>query len=375
MSIVNLNAKNLTDKRFSQEIQKEEQKENFTLERVAELAELLAGQVDAAISEIEKFNSQTHMIAINARIEASRAGQAGKAFSVVAEQMNDLSIKIGNANKKMRHESKGAITELGNLIKAQATDVRGTRLSDLALTNIDLIDRNLYERTADVRWWATDRNVVDAMTMMNKEEYANVSNRFSTILNAYTVYYDLVLCDVDGKVVTNGRPQKYNLVGKNFSNSEWFNSALRTSSGKEFGFQSVHGCPLINDQLALVYSCAVRENGNPNGKIIGILATVFNWESLAQKIMHEVALNDVEKANSRVCIVENKGLILADSDGKILQDTIDFAGKNEIFDKKKSFTITEYKGKKCCIAHASSPGYEGYSTGWHSVIIQKLDSK
>lgn len=376
MSVVNLDTKTMAaDQRSSHEMSKEEQKENFTLERVAELAELLAGQVDSAITEIEKFNSQTHMIAINARIEASRAGQAGKAFSVVAEQMNDLSMKIGNANKKMRHESKGAITELGNLIKAQATNVRGTRLSDLSLTNIDLIDRNLYERTADVRWWATDSDVVDAMTVMNKEGYANVSNRFNIILNAYTVYYDLVLCDVNGTIVTNGRQQKYNLIGKSFSDSEWFNSALRTSSGKEFGFQSVHRCQLVNDQLALVYSCAIRENGNPTGKIIGILATVFNWESLAQKIMYEVALNDVEKTNSRICIVENNGLVLADSDSKILQETIDFTGQREIFNKKKSFAITEYKGKKCCIAHASSPGYEGYSTGWHSIIIQKLDSK
>ena len=30
------------------------------------------------------------------------------------------------------------------------------------LTNIDLIDRNLYERSCDVRWWATDSSVVDA---------------------------------------------------------------------------------------------------------------------------------------------------------------------------------------------------------------------
>ncbi len=375
MSIVDLNTKNLMVERSSQEIQEKDKKENFTLERVAELAELLAGKVENAINEIEKFNSQTHMIAINARIEASRAGQVGKAFSVVAEQMNELSTKIGNVNKKMRYESKDAITELGDLIKTQATNVRGTRLSDLALTNIDLIDRNLYERTADVRWWATDINVVDAMTARSKEEYATVSNRFSAILNAYTVYYDLVLCDADGNIMANGRPQKYDSVGKNFSDSEWFNSALHTSSGKEFGFQSVHRCPLINNHLALVYSSTVRENGNPNGKIIGILGTVFNWENLAQKIIHDVALNDVEKANSRICIVNDDGLVLADSDERILDDTIDFVGKNELFCKKKSFVISEYKGNKYCIAHALSPGYETYSTGWHSLIIQKLDSK
>lgn len=370
-----MNSNNFGDSRSASPNTPEEKKENFTLERVVELADTLAKKVENAINEIETFNSQTHMIAINARIEASKAGQVGKAFAVVAEQMNELSTKIGNVNKKMKRESKDAITELGDIIKIQATNVRGTRLSDLALTNIDLIDRNLYERTADVRWWATDINVVDAVTTQSKEEYTTVSNRFNAILNAYTVYYDLILCDTDGNVVANGMPLKYKSVGTNHKSAKWFKSALDTSSGKKFGFQSVHKCPLVNDQLSLVYSCTVRENGNPNGKIMGILGTVFNWESLAQKIMYNIALNDSEKLNSRVCIVDNAGLVLADSDGKILEDTIEFLGRNELFDNKKGYSMTEYGGVKCCIAHASSPGYEGYSTGWHSLIIQKLDSK
>ena len=32
---------------------------------------------------------------------------------------------------------------------------------DLSLNAIELIDRNLYERTCDVRWWATNSAVVD----------------------------------------------------------------------------------------------------------------------------------------------------------------------------------------------------------------------
>ena len=132
-----MNSNNFGDSRSASPNIPEEKKENFTLERVVELADTLAKKVENAINEIETFNSQTHMIAINARIEASKAGQVGKAFAVVAEQMNELSTKIGNVNKKMKRESKDAITELGDIIKIQATNVRGTRLSDLALTNID----------------------------------------------------------------------------------------------------------------------------------------------------------------------------------------------------------------------------------------------
>ncbi|MBI1829088.1 MAG: chemotaxis protein [Thaumarchaeota archaeon] len=354
---------------------KEKKEATFTLERVAELAEMLSGKVDAAINEVERFNSQTHMIAINARIEASRAGEAGKAFSVVAEQMNDLSGKIGIVNQKMKRESKDAIEELGNLIKIQATNVRGTRLSDLALTNIDLIDRNLFERSCDVRWWATDANVVAAMTKKTKDSYDAVSKSFGMILNSYTVYFDLVLSDLDGKIVANGRTQQYTSAGLDVSGTEWFRSGMATNSGKEFGFQTVSRCPLVNNQLALVYSCAVRENGEPNGKVIGILGIVFDWEDLSQKIMHGTPISDEEKLDTRICIVDNEGLVLADSSGKQLDDTTQFTGRSTLFDKKRGFIIEDYKNDSCCIAHAFSPGYQTYASGWHSLIIQKIKKK
>ena len=351
---------------------KDTKEKNFTLETVAELSEVLADKVEAAINEIERLNSQTHMIAINARIEASRAGEAGKAFSVVAEQMNELSGKIGNVNQKMRSQSRDAIDELGNLIKTQATNVRGIRLSDLALTNIDLIDRNLYERTCDVRWWATDDSIVSSLTKKTKDGYEFVSKRLGVILNSYTIYFDIVLADLDGKIVSNGRPQQYSSIGSTVTNTDWFQSALSTSSGKEFGFQTVSRCPLVNGQLSTIYSCAVRENGNSEGKILGVLGVVFDWEGLAQKIMYDVPINDEEKIDTRICIVDNEGFVLADSSNQQLEDTIQFTGKSGLFDKKKGYIVEDFRTDLCCVAHASSPGYQTYASGWHSVIIQKL---
>jgi cache domain-containing protein/methyl-accepting chemotaxis protein-like sensor len=359
---------------LSKQTNPKEKEGSFTLERVAELSEILASKVESAINEIERLNGQTHMIAINARIEASRAGMAGKAFSVVAEQMNDLSGKIGIVSKKMRNESRGSIDELGNLIKTQATNVRGTRLSDLALTNIDLIDRNLYERSCDVRWWAADESIVDALSKKTKDAYDLVSKRLSIILNSYTVYFDLVLCDIDGNVVANGRPESYRSIGMNVKNSEWFTNAMKTNSTKEFGFQTVSRNALVNNDLSLVFSCTVRENGEQNGKIIGVLGVVFRWEELAQKIVKGVHISDEEKDNTRICIVDENGLLLADSKDLILEDKIEFLGKNELFKEKKGFVISEYNDEKSCIAHASSPGYETYASGWHSLIIQKLKS-
>ena len=52
-----------------------------------------------------------------------------------------------------------ALKKINDFSSILSNQVRGTRLSDLALNNIDLIDRNLYERSCDVRWWATDSSI------------------------------------------------------------------------------------------------------------------------------------------------------------------------------------------------------------------------
>lgn len=53
--------------------------------------------------------------------------------------------------------------------------LRGERMVDLALDAVELIDRNLYERTCDVRWWATDSAVVDCAAAPNDISVAHVS--------------------------------------------------------------------------------------------------------------------------------------------------------------------------------------------------------
>ncbi len=98
----------------------------------------------------------------------------------------------------------------------------GSRLVDLALNAIEIIDRNLYERTCDVRWWATDSAIVDAAADASDSHCSYASKRLGVILSAYTVYLDLWLCDMDGRIIANGRPERYNVKGLDVSREPWF---------------------------------------------------------------------------------------------------------------------------------------------------------
>ena len=349
-----------------------QENEDISPERITTLTVQLSANLDKVIRDIEKINLQSNILSLNAKIESARAGKSGAAFSVVASEMGLLSHAITVLVESLEKESSKDFKEIARINEHIATSFRGTRLSDLALTNIDLVDRNLYERSCDVRWWATDNSMVDALTQKTPQTISSACERMGVILDSYTVYFDLVLCDCEGEVIATGRNNEYQSIGKNVSDSKWFNDAMACASGQAYAWETVHHSPLVNNELALVYTTAVREQGSENGQIIGALGIIFRYEDLAQTILDNVPLSADEKKRSRLCFVDDSGLILADTDHKILEGRIDFKDKEHLFAEKKGFIIEEYNGSKCCIAHASAPGYETYTTGWHSLIIQEM---
>lgn len=345
--------------------------ESFNPERITDITIQLSSKMDVAIRDIKKINRQTHILSVSAKVQATRAGKAGASFAVVATEMESLAKGIAGLVEKLESETATDFKEIAIINENITSNFRGTRLSDLALTNVDLIDRNLYERSCDVRWWGTDNSLVDALTVRTPEVYNFASKRMGVILDSYTVYFDLVLCNMEGEVVANGR-DIYKSIGDNVSHSKWFRAAMQCQTGEDYGWETVHRSRLVNDELVLIYTTAVRENGDTFGKIIGALGIVFKFEDLAQLIVGNIPLSNEEKEKTRVCIVDDDGLVLADSEHQNLKETIDFKGKKELFKNSKGFIMDKYNDKNCCIAHAMAPGYETYTTGWHSLIIQKL---
>lgn len=343
-----------------------------TPERISQLADTLHTRIKSSIKEIAEINLQARVLSINAQIEAARAGEAGRSFGIVGQEMVSFSNRTQQAAQKLEDESQGLVLELAEISRALATSVRGTRLCDLALTNIDLIDRNLYERSCDCRWWATDASVVTALAEPTPAAADHLSKRLGVILKAYTVYFDIVVADLKGNIIANGRPGENASVGTNHLKADWFRSAMATSSGDDFGFQTVHTSPLVGGKRVLVYSCKVCRGGDARAEAIGVLGVVFNWDGLAQKIMHETPIEPDKRATTRVCIVDDTGFVLADSQDRMLQDKIELPGRIELFAEKKN-TATLGSGSSAVLAaHAQSPGFETYRSGWHSLILEQL---
>src|SRR5262245_49922894 len=105
------------------------------------------------ISEIETIMRQTRLLALNARIEAGRAGSAGAAFGVVAQEMSAVSSHITEVAQALRASVQANAAQIETAGAEMLTSFRGARFQDIALNAIEIMDRNLYERSCDVRWW------------------------------------------------------------------------------------------------------------------------------------------------------------------------------------------------------------------------------
>ena len=339
------------------------------IQSVSGLSDSLLKQLRQSLQKIDEINRITRIISMNARIEAVRIGAAGRSFGVIAEEMDTLSRRVSDTAQEIDRMADRTSTDLRERLDRLQTDVRRTRLTDLALANIDLIDRNLYERSCDVRWWATDAAVVAAAQDPNPAALAHASQRLGQILDSYTVYFDLVLADLDGTVIANGRPRQYRSVGQSVAQQAWFQSAMATASGEEFGFQSMHASPLAGGERVLVYACTVRQDGRVTGRPLGVLGIVFRWDALAQTIVERTPLSEAEWRRSRVCFVDGQGLLLADTQAGGAA-RLEFPGRDALFAQPRGAAERIVDGQMQCLAHAASPGYETYRTGWHCVIVQ-----
>jgi hypothetical protein len=338
-------------------------------DKVVQVVKQLAEAMQAAINEIREINENAKLLSLNARIEAARAGASGAAFGVVAQEMQALSNNTANVADDMANKTKHSIS---NLVEIIGGNVRGARLSDIALNSIDLIDRNLYERTCDVRWWATDTSLVDALQNPSQASAEFASRRMGVILNAYTVYHDLVLCDMNGRVIANGRPSMFNSVGRNEAKAPWFIRAMATRSGNDFAFESAHRSQLVKDQSVLVYSSTVRRHGEANEPTLGALGVVFNWEALSQAVLTNASLDPIESQKTLRLIVDDDFNVLASSrslgpEYRLPKDRLEPMMKDP-----KGYILTKLDNKDVCIAHALSPGFETYATGWHAFLIQDI---
>ena len=332
-------------------------------DRFLDLAYEVSRVTEEKVGVIDRVMRQTGILAINARLEAARAGTAGDAFSVVAQEVGSVAQAIREISSELRAAISANVALLESAGETLRRDMRGARFADLARNAVEIIDRNLYERSCDVRWWATDSAVIDVLCDPTAAARDYASERLATILRSYTVYLDLWVADRDGRVIATGRPNRYPLaIGADVSRSEWFREAMRAPSGAHFHVCDIARNPLLGDAPVATYSTAVRYGGATTGEAIGALGIFFDWAPQAAAIVEGVSLDEDERVGTRVMLLDADFRVIASSDGRgLLDEHYPLA----IDDPHRG----HYQSDDRLVAYALTPGYETYDgLGWFGCI-------
>jgi uncharacterized protein YukE len=332
---------------------------------ILKLALDLSRTTGEKIGSIDKIMVKTQILAMNARLEAARAGNAGKSFAVVAQEMGQVTDEVSALSKDLH----SAIAENAARIEAagrqMTLDFRGKRFADMARNAVEIIDRNLYERSCDVRWWATDSAVVDAVQSPSPQAHSHASDRLATILRSYTVYLDLWIADRKGRIVATGRPDRYRgLVGRDVSGSGWFRQGLATQSGDDFAVCDIERNAALGGAWVATYATAIRTDGQEKGAPMGVLGIFFDWEPQATTIVRGVPLNPEEARTTRVMLLTADHRVIASS-----TDHVD----GEAYPLQPDGAIGFYETGKKLVSYAVTPGYETYKgLGWYGCIESRI---
>src|SRR5579871_6255568 len=94
-------------------------------------------QIGSVLDVVSELAEQTNILAINATIEAAGAGDAGKRFSVVADEIRKLADRVGGSTKEIRtliEDVRSAVntTVMATETGSKAVDAGSRQFGDVA---------------------------------------------------------------------------------------------------------------------------------------------------------------------------------------------------------------------------------------------------
>ncbi len=127
-----------------------------TAKRIKRLGES-SQQIGEIVDLIGDITEQTNVLALNASIQAASAGEAGRGFTVVAEEVQRLAERSGEATKQVAALVRAIQTDTQDAVSAMARStqgvVEGAKLADtagLAITDISKMSQELAEIILDI---------------------------------------------------------------------------------------------------------------------------------------------------------------------------------------------------------------------------------
>lgn len=154
-----------------------------TSKRIKRLGES-SQEISEIVELISDITEQTNILALNAAIQAASAGEAGRGFTVVAEEVQRLAERSSEATKQISAIVKTIQTDTNGAVAAmeKSTEgvVEGARLSDAAgqaLNEIETVTNNLARLIEAISSATVAQTEVAATVSRNMQEIQSITSQ------------------------------------------------------------------------------------------------------------------------------------------------------------------------------------------------------
>lgn len=166
-----------------------------TAKKVKHLGES-SQKISTVVELISAFASQTNMLALNASIEASRAGESGRGFAIVASEVRALAQRSAEATEEIRKLVSDIQSETNEVVTAMEAGteqvVIGTQLVDEArqsLNKITTASTKISELVEDIAQATVVQSEATETVTQTMQDVASSANKTSEEANQIAVSF------------------------------------------------------------------------------------------------------------------------------------------------------------------------------------------
>jgi methyl-accepting chemotaxis protein len=139
-----------------------------------------SNEIGKVVEFINEITDQINLLALNASIEAARAGDAGRGFTVVAQEVENLAVlskestqKISTLISEVQTDIERAVIQVTTTNASIDEQVASLKLTD---NSFNLIQKSVFEVANKIKDVATETNVINENAIDVEKSINNIAN-------------------------------------------------------------------------------------------------------------------------------------------------------------------------------------------------------